>query len=161
MRREGTLERLLVGGNVAERLGALERQAQSLERRSRDEARRMLVDGWRRTDVAASLSASTVNRFAETADQGFALPFGFAVVGLMVTLNAARSAGTLTAAVYVAGSASGLSLDIDAVNTQGNVVWGNVWVESLEEVTIRLTTTGAWAPTTADLKAGVFIEVSG
>jgi hypothetical protein len=159
MKAEGTLERLFVGENVATRLGAVERQARLLARRTRGERQRFLVDGWRRTDVAANLSASTVARFAETADQELVMPFGYRVVGLFVAMSAARTGGTLTTEVYVAGSASGLEMDVDAVNTQGDVVWGNLWVDSLEAVTIRLTTTSGWTPTTADLKAGIFIEV--
>lgn len=155
-----SMERLLVGGNVVTTLAELEQRLRQLERRSIDQGGgRVFVDGWRRTDVAANLSAATMNRFAETADAAFQLPVGCFVTGLFASLNAARTNGTLDVVVYVAGVAAEMDTTFDEDVTQYSYKPGRVSVEAGEEVTVRLTSSNDWTPTTADLKVGLMIEV--
>lgn len=154
------MEQLFLSGNLFDRIDELERRVRAAERRTSELGSRLLLDGWRRTDVAASLSAVAVNRFAESADSGLIMPVSFAIRGLLVSLNAARTAGTLAAVVYVAGSATALQADFNAENTQyAYVTSTTITADRGEVVDIRLTSDGSWAPTTADLWAALIVEI--
>jgi hypothetical protein len=120
---------------------------------------RVYLDGWRRTNVAAGLTASTVNRYGSSDDAALQLPVACTVTGLLVALNAPRTAGSLTVALYVGGSVAGLTSIIDDSVPALDFVSGSVSLEPGEEVTVRLTSTGAWSPTTADLKIALIVEL--
>jgi len=157
----GTMERLFLGGNLVDRVEALERAVRAVERRVASGALQTMVDGWRRTDVAAGLSGAVVNRFGGSADGGLILPVTVHVRGLMVSLNAARTAGTLAAVVYVGGTATGLRGEFGAGNTLYSYITSMAAMAVAGEVIdIRLTTSGDWAPTSADLFAALIIEIA-
>lgn len=156
----GRMEQLFLSDNPFSRIEALEREVAALARRASLMGRRYLADGWRRTDVAANLSASTMDRFGSSADAGLALGIGFQIVGLTGALNAARSAGSLAVDVYVGGTAAGVQIIFDGNNPQyAFTAAAGVQVAVGQEVTIRLTSTSGWTPTTADLKVGLLIEM--
>lgn len=158
----GPMERLFLGGNLVDRVEALERAGRALERRVAAGGLRTLVDGWRRTDVAAGLSGAVVNRFGGSADGGLILPVEVYVRGLMVSLNAARTAGTLAAVVYVAGVATELRGEFGAENTLYSYTTSmTVLAAAGQVIDIRLTTSGDWAPASADLFAALVIEIAG
>lgn len=158
----GAMERLFLGGNLVDRVEALERAGRAMERRVAAGELQTLVDGWRRTDVAAGLSKTVVNRFGGSADAGLILPVTVFIRGLMVSLNAARTGGTLTAVVYVAGAETELQGEIEAGNTQYSYTTSVVTMAAAgEAIDIRLTTSGNWAPTSADLFAALVIEIAG
>lgn len=153
------MERLLVGGNVVDQIAALERRVGALERRAGGTVTRSLVDGWRRSNVAASLSGSVVDRFGNGVDAGLMLPVEMTVRGLYVWLNEARTGGTLAAGVFVDGTATSLAVEVNEGETRGGFYRGGVVVPAGGVVTVRLTSSGDWGPTTADLWAGLLVEV--
>lgn len=125
---------------------------------------RIWVQDWWYDDAAAGLTAQLVKRLANAAPPTFRDVFICPVVGsvtrVWVKSNAARTAGTLTAEVYVAGVASGAVCVLDGTNTTFSAAAyarGAKAVGAGDNVDVRITTTGAWAPTTADLAIGVEI----
>jgi hypothetical protein len=92
------------------------------------------------------------------------LKMGFAgkVVGAILASNDARTAGTLTAAVRVAGVVTNLTAAIDATNTQTYAQQAaegaGVAFTAGQAVGMAVVTSGAWAPTTADVTGWLLIE---
>lgn len=89
------------------------------------------------------------------------------VISICVKSNAARSAGTLTVEVYKNSTATGLTAVLDGTNTtfkatpqrakSGDVASADVFAAG-DELNVRITTDGSWAPTTADIQVIVEIE---
>ena len=121
----------------------------------------MLFTGWGQPNVPGSQSAVTLSRFGVAYQAPLVLPFAGSVISLMIGMSSARTAGTLTVEVYIAGSASGFQAVIDGTNTltvEETAQVGEYAFDAGEQITLRITTSG-WTPTSAD--ALVMIEVAG
>ena len=77
----------------------------------------LLFTGWGQPNVPGNQSAVTLSRFGVAYQAPLVLPFAGSVTALMVGMSSARTAGTLTVEVYIAGSASGFQAVIDSENT--------------------------------------------
>lgn len=120
----------------------------------------LFMAGWGQASVANGQSDVTLNRFGASLHAPLILPFSGSIVSVMVSLTAARTAGTLTVKVFVSGSASGLEAVIDGDNplTVDEVAApGEYPFDSGEPVTICISTS-SWSPTSADVL--VAIEIS-
>lgn len=121
----------------------------------------LFLSGWGQSNVAASQSAVQLGRYGVTWQAPLILPFSGSVIGLLAGVSIARSAGSLTVLLYIDGSASGMEVVIDASNplaVEETSPSGEYIFEAGEKVTVRVTTSADWAPTTADLL--VALEVS-
>ncbi len=114
----------------------------------------LFLSGWGQSSVAASQSAAQLGRYGVSWQAPLILPFAGSVIGLVAGLSSACTAGSLTVQVYIDGAASGLEAVIDTTNTltvEETAPAGEYIFEAGEKVTVRITTTGSWAPTSADL----------
>lgn len=162
----GTLLADFLGdSNLLTRTNRLERQAEALSNAmltstaaGANYARRrgaMLFTGWGQSSVPGSQSAVTLSRFASSYHAPLILPFGGSVTALLLGSSSARTAGTLTVEVYIAGSASGFTAVLDAASTltvEETAEEGAHPFAAGEQITLQITTSG-WAPTTADVLA--------
>jgi hypothetical protein len=125
----------------------------------------MLLEGWWQDNVAASQTAVILTRFG--AGTGFPtkaimLRAG-SITGIQVKSNAARTAGTLTVEVYRGGVATGLTAVLDGTNTTQKSTTQATGLDTFvagDELDIRITTDGSWAPTTADIFASLDVHVN-
>ena len=119
---------------------------------------RIPVDGWYQDSVAASQTDVLLTRYTL-----WVAPAPGAVRALWVRSDAARAGGTLTIELFKNGTQLGVALvTLNATQTTFNVA-------RLERSTLpflpgdildlRLTTTGAWSPTTANMVAGIEVEL--
>lgn len=121
----------------------------------------LFLSGWGQSNVAASQSAVQLSRYGVSWQAPLILPFAGSVIGLLVGVSTDRTAGSLTIQVYVDGSASGLEAAIDGDNpltVDETAAAGEYPFEAGEKVTVRITTSADWAPTSADVL--VMLEVS-
>jgi hypothetical protein len=124
---------------------------------------RQTIDGWYHNDVAASLSAVRIARLESTvALSQLWLPVrAGSITGVVVRSNAACTAGTLTVEVEKNGAATGLTAVLDTVNT---IVKSTTQAKDLDvfapgdTVSVRITTSADWAPTTADIRVAIEVE---
>ncbi len=121
-----------------------------------------IVDGWYRDNVADSQTAVALARYANgpTPAKWLCLRAG-SVVGICVQSNEARTAGTLT--VQVTGQDSGtLSAVLNGTNTIFKATAAAVNAVPFsagDELGIQLDTDASWAPTTADIKVSIEVEL--
>ena len=118
-------------------------------------------------DVAASQSAAAWGTDA-SADAGGAsfktilIPFTGSVIGIAVLSNDACTSGTLTADVTIDGSVTGLTGILDSVTNTTNIstvqaVDADV-ITAGQTIGVKVTTTGTWAPTSADVSVSIILE---
>lgn len=91
----------------------------------------------------------------------YVMPFDFEIVGISVTSNEARTAGTLTADATIDGTVTGLQAILDATNTtrdSGTQARGTDAGVAGQRVGVKLTT-ASWTPVTADLVVTVWVLV--
>ena len=122
----------------------------------------LFMGGWGQANVSQSQTAVTLQRYGTSLHAPLILPFAGSVTSLMVGTTAARTNGSLTVTVYVAGTATAMAATIDDVNTlvvEERAAVGEIAFEAGEQVTLRITTPGNWTPTSADVL--VAIEVAG
>lgn len=159
----GTLMKQFLDGNIVERVEALERVMRVQERlglttRAAASAygRRYLLDGWADEGIAANRSATRLFRFGNAiAPQRAATPArGGTVTAITLTSNEARSAGTATLELYVAGAPTGVTAVLDASVTTFSWETCEVSFEGGEGLELYLSTS-AWSPTTADMQASI------
>lgn len=161
----------LGSGNLLSRTRRLEQQTEAISTNMLSSAaaqgsyirRRgaLFLSGWGQSSVAASQSAAQLGRYGVSWQGPLILPFSGSVIGVLAGVSTARTAGSLTLQVYIDGSASGLEVVIDADNplTVEDTAPAGIYVfEAGEKVTVRITTTGDWSPTSADLL--VMLEVA-
>lgn len=120
----------------------------------------MLFAGWGQASVASGQTNVTLARFGSSLHGPLVLPFAGSVTGLLVSLSAQQTAGSLTMKVYIAGSASGMEAVIDSENrlyVEETAAAGEYGFEAGEAITVRITT-ASWAPTSADVY--VMLEVA-
>ena len=121
----------------------------------------LFLSGWGQSSVAASQSAVQLSRYGVAWQAPLILPFGGSVIGLLAGLSSARTAGSLTVLLYIDGSASGLEIVLDGDNpltVEETAAPGEYIFEAGEKVTVRVTTSADWTPTTADVL--VMLEVA-
>lgn len=89
------------------------------------------------------------------------MPWDFELVGISVTSNAARTAGTLTVDATIDGTVTGLQAALDGTNTTrdtGVQARGTDVGVAGSRLGVKLTTS-SWTPTTADIVATVWAIV--
>lgn len=121
----------------------------------------LFLSGWGQSNVAASQSEVQLSRYGVAWQAPLILPFGGSVIGLLVGLSAARTAGSLTMQVFLDGSASGLEVVIDGdspLTIEDTASPGEYPFEAGEKVTVRISTSSDWAPASADVL--VMLEVA-
>ena len=130
---------------------------------------RQQYDLWFQDNVAANQSAVELVR----ADQVGAAPDGFinslilgrtcSVTGVWVKLNANQSAGSLTVTVLKNGVAQSLTAVINTATSFDStfVIRGasGLSCNAGDRISLTITTDAGWLPTTADLRAGIEVEV--
>jgi hypothetical protein len=117
-----------------------------------------------RHTVAASLNASALTVIDTNATSGAlnvtgeVMPFAGAIVGVGAALSAAASAGTLTLDVTINGTVTGFQLVI-TTGASGSTIkeYGQVRFNAGDTIGVKITTSGSWNGTTADLLATVYV----
>lgn len=121
-----------------------------------------LLDGWYYLLAVANLSAQAMLRAAAGPLAGsVVMGRPGSITGVLVKTDDARTAGTLTVEVYKNGSGTGLTSVLNGSNTVSKFTRQAEDVDAFttgDEVSVRLTTDGSWAPVTANIRAAV--EVS-
>ncbi len=86
---------------------------------------------------------------------------GGSITQIWVRLTAARSAGTLTVEAYINSAATGLQATINTATDNAiiNAPIGQYAFSALDRIDLRITTDSSWAPTTADLRAGIEVVI--
>lgn len=127
---------------------------------------RFVIDEWYQDNVATSQSAVALGRFGESgnyAPKSWVAPRAGSILGIAVKSNAARTAGTLTVEVYKNGStATGLQAQLNGTDTQfasGYQKRGADNFAAGDYLQVKITTDGSWAPTTADIRAMIEVEM--
>lgn len=121
----------------------------------------LFMGGWGQANVSQSQTAVTLQRYGSSLHAALILPFGGSITSIMVGMTAARTNGSLTVTVYVGGVATALAVTIDNVNAltlEERAAVGEIAFDAGAQVTLRITTTSSWAPTSADVL--VAIEVA-
>ena len=122
------------------------------------EGSRRTLGLWVQDNVAASQTNVALNLYGDTTRTARLAVRGGSVTGIVVRSNAARSAGTLTVEVTVAGAGTGLTAVLDGSNTTAKATTQDVGTDTFtagQEIGVRVTTDGSWAPTTADISVDV------
>lgn len=167
----GTLIGLYLGRrNLLARTNRLERQAGEVETSllslgaagaGYTRQNQITLGGWGQTSISQSQSAVTLARFGSSHPNALVMPYAGVVTSLMVATTAPRTNGSLTITVYVAGVATDLAATIDDVTTQYTEERGEVSFEAGEAVTLRITTTGNWSPTSTDVQVLIRVALNG
>jgi len=122
----------------------------------------MLLGPWYQDNVAAGQLnvALNLNGNALRADQPIIR--NGSILGIALHSNEACTAGTLVAEVTVNGLATGLTTDLDAlVHTTDNQTTQNKLLDAVAAgalIGARITSSGLWAPATADITVTVLVE---
>ena len=157
----GTLMPSFLDGNVVGRIQELERTARGLERLGLTSSaaasayeRRYLLDGWGDENIVANRSAARLFRFGNGVNHQRAgyVARGGRVTAIALTSNEARTAGTATLEIWLAGSATGVTAVLDDTATTGAWEVADVSFEVGGLIELYLTTSG-WTPTGADIQA--------
>lgn len=157
----GPLERLLLKENLVDTVAAMARRQRRQQRAGLNLAPAgagfqrqgtLTLDGWHRPTVAANLSAVVLDRWGTTAYQRV-LQFGRSgyVRAIHLAMDAARTGGTLTVEVYIAGTASGLAAVLNADQVRFASEFERVPFDEEETIDLRITTV-SWGPTSANLR---------
>lgn len=160
---QGTLMPVFLDGNVISRLEALERSMRVLDRSGLTSGaaaaaygRRWLLEGWGLDNLPTNQAATRLFRFGNAVNwqRASILAKGGVVTGLGVALSEARTAGTATVEIWVAGAASGVTAVLDAGATLFTWETAEVSFEAGEGIELYLTL-ASWGPSSADLQAVV------
>jgi hypothetical protein len=113
------------------------------------------------TDVTVSQTAIGLNVLSN--GNSFTFPMGYSgsVVGIAVTTNDPRTAGTLTVEATVNGTGTGLTAALDGTNTTTDVTTQAKDADAFAAGNLLgaiITTDAGWAPTTADIVVTVYVE---
>ena len=117
-------------------------------------------------DVAASQSAAVWGLDPGTsvggADfVGVVMPWAGSVIGIAAYSNDACTSGSLTADATINGTATGLQAVINTTDTQTKYTSQANDADAFtagQRIGVKVTTTSAWLPTTADVIVTVFVE---
>jgi len=121
------------------------------------------VDGWFQNAVAASQTNVVLTLYQGNAPQVWIAPRDGWVHDLWISVDSPRTAGTLTLAVFKNGTQLGVATAVidgnnpsyDLTQVDNRVLPFNAG----DKLDLRITTTGAWLPTTANLRAGIEVEI--
>ena len=158
---DGTLLPQFLDGNLLSRVEELERQMRVLERvglttsaAGGSYGRRWLLEGWGEENVPGTRAATRLYRFGNAAvwQRAVILARGGTITGLGVAVSEARTGGSATVEIYVAGAATGVTAVLDDTSTTGAWEVADVSFEVGELIELYLTTSG-WTPTGADIQA--------
>ena len=120
---------------------------------------RQTFDLFFQDNVAISQSAVILARNAAPAfGDKLVLPRAGSITAVCVKSNAARTAGTLTVEVFKAAAGTGLTAVLDGTNTTYKATTQAKDTDTFaagDELDVRITTDGTWAPTTADIRVSV------
>jgi hypothetical protein len=121
------------------------------------------VDGWYRDNVAASLTNTQLTRLAGTAADEWIAPRNGTIRTLWIFSTGARTAGTLTVAVFKNAAQLGVvTAVLDGVNTTYKATqagFEDMPFNAGDQLDLRITTTAGWMPVTADVRAGIEVEI--
>jgi hypothetical protein len=122
-----------------------------------------IVDGWYQENASANQSAVVINRFgsALTFLQVFKPVRTGSITGIGVYSNTARVNGSLSVEPYISGVATGILATLDSTNTTNHETIERPNVHQFlasDIITIRITTSVTWSPTTADIIATMEIK---
>ena len=112
-------------------------------------------------NVTASQSAVALVVAGQPSCTEIALPWAGSIIGISVRANAARSAGHLTVDATIGGTATGLQATLNAANTQTHSATQAKDTDAFSAnglVGVKITSGSTWAPTTADVVVGVWVE---
>lgn len=163
---KGTLMKHFLDGNVVQRMEDLERVKRVQERlglttsaAASAYSRRFLLDGWQDDNIAANRSATRLLRFggAVTSQRMAVMPRAGTVTAISLASNEARTAGTATLELYVAGAATGVTAVLDSATTTATWETCEISFERGEGLELYLTTV-SWGPTTADMQASIEVQ---
>jgi hypothetical protein len=129
---------------------------------------RQTIDGWNQDNVVASQTDVELTR----AVGRFRAVRAGSVTGVVVTSTEARTNGTLTVTAWkntgLAGATTGpnvtslgFSAVLDATNTSRHAATQGKDIDVFfagDELFLRVTTTGTWTPTSADIRCAIEIE---
>lgn len=108
------------------------------------------------TEVVLGIGMGAVN--------GYVMPRAGHVIGVAVHSNDARTAGQLNVYPAIDGVALASSAQLDATNTATHTMKVSKDLDSAflagARIGALITTTAAWAPTTADIVAAVLVQLS-
>lgn len=122
------------------------------------------ITGFHRENLAASLTASQLERsLSATLDAALPVVVTHAgsIVGISVASTEARTVSTATFEVYKNGVATGLTCVLDATNTTFAFAVQAIDLDAVaagDRLDVRATTTGTWAPVTADVEAIIVLQ---
>lgn len=112
-------------------------------------------------NVAATQTAVAIDVLGLAGNTEYVMAFPGSIIGISIAANAARSAGTLTVDATKNGTVTGLQAVLDGTNTQYHYASqdaeSDVFVAG-DRLGVKITTTGAWAPTTADIVVTVIVQ---
>lgn len=163
----GTLMKQFLDGNVVERLEGLERTQRVLERLGLTTSaaegaysRRYWLDGWQDDNIAANRAAARLLRFggAVTSQRTALMPRAGTVTAIWLASSEARTAGSATLELWVAGAATGVTAVLDSATTTYTWETCEVSFEGGEGLELYLSSS-AWGPTSADMQAGIEVEL--
>lgn len=113
------------------------------------------------SNVAASQSAVALAVLGLTGNTGFPMPFPGSIIGIAVTTNDARTAGTLTVDATINGTVTGLQAVLNGTNTTTAYAVQDAEADVFVAgalIGVKITTDGSWAPTTADIIVTVIVQ---
>ena len=106
------------------------------------------------SNVAATQTNVALDVLGLAGNTAYLMPFSGSVIGISVASNAARTGGTLTVEAMIDTDGTGLTAVLDATNTQYHYNTQDALAGRFtrnQRIGARITTTGTWTPTTADI----------
>lgn len=170
---KGTLRPLISKNNLLEQLGNISKEIRRLNDKaltqdSAEKAYQKLnqekdVSGWTQQNVSAGQSAVTLTRWSLLWVDEIGFANDGSVTAVEVYSTAARTAGDLTIEVYIDGAASGFSVVLDSENTKAARELASIdefQFSAGESIELKITTSGSWAPTSADIVCTITVALS-
>lgn len=120
----------------------------------------MQMGPWQRDDVAASLTDDPIALAGATTHRNHVMIGYGDIVGIVVSSNAARVAGSLTAEVTRNGAGTGLVAVLDGANTVTSIATQDRGIDTFTpgvQLGVRITTAFDWSPITADIIVEVLV----
>lgn len=108
-------------------------------------------------DAQSAVAMTFADGIADVAE--YTMPFDYEVVGISITSDSARTAGTLTVDATVDGTVTGLQAVLDGTNTTrhyGVQRRGTDVGSAGSRVGVKITT-ASWTPVTADIIVTVWV----
>ena len=118
---------------------------------------------WYYNNVAASLTEQKMNVNNSGSNmQQHLMVFAGSILGITIRTNEARTAGTLTAEVFVDSAGTGLQVSLDGSHGSYHTVTQAKDTDACAvqtSVDVRITTDAGWLPVTADIIVDVVLEI--